>query len=142
MLKSVAPSFLAVCLAAAGPARADSDALSPRALSVGESLRAAASGSLATSLNPAGLVSTQSYVIEGSYGYRAADHAHIQSVSLCDSVTSRVGACLFYNHLSADPTAEGDMHLHEVGLTTALPLGSLAIGVTNKYVSYSESVME
>ena len=124
-------------------ARAEGDAINARAIGVGESLRAAASGSLATTLNPAGLSLSRSYVIEGGYGYRHEDKSHIQNVSICDSVTTRVGACLYYTHLSADPSEEGDRTLHEVGLTTSVPLGtSLVIGITQKYVSYSESVME
>ena len=96
---------------AAGP-----DVLSPRAIAMGESLRAAASGALATILNPAGIVLTRSYVLEGAYGYRPEDHANIQSVSVCDSVTTRVGACLYYTHLSADMTldGQGSRYRHEV----------------------------
>ncbi len=121
---------------AAGP-----DLISPRAIAMGESLRAAASGALATILNPAGIVLTRSYVLEGDYGYRPEDHANIQSVSVCDSVTTRVGACLYYTHLSADMTldGQGSRYRHEVGLTTGVPLGGgLSLGVTNKYVSYNE----
>ena len=135
--------ILVLSAASAGFARADSDVLGARSLAVGESLRAAASGSLATSLNPAGAAMTRAYVIEGGYGYRPDDKSHIQAVSLCDSVTSRVAACLYYTHLSADPSEAGDRSLHEFGITTAVPLGSsLALGVTNRYVSYSESVTE
>ena len=134
---------LVLSVASAGFARADGDVLGARSLAVGESLRAAATGSLATHLNPAGVALTRSYVIEGGYGYRPDDKSHIQAVSLCDSVTSRVGACLYYKHLSADPSLEGDRSLHEFGITTAVPLGSsLALGVTNRYVSYRESVNE
>jgi hypothetical protein len=125
-----------------GVAHAESDLLNPRAIAVGEALRAAATGALAISLNPAGLALARSYVIEGSYGYRPEDHAHVEAVSLCDSVTSRVAACLSYNHLSADP-AVGERSWHEAALTMAIPLGdSLSFGITNKYVSYSESMAE
>lgn len=133
----------AVSVPCLGEARAETDVINARAIGVGESLRAAAAGSLATILNPAGLALSRGYVIEGGYGYRPDDSSHIQNVSICDSVTTRVGACLYYTHLSADPSEMGDRSLHEVGLTTAVPLGtSLAIGITQRYVSYSESVME
>jgi hypothetical protein len=130
-------------LCAGGLVHADNDAdiLSPRSLGMGESLRAAASGSLATTQNPAGVALTKSYVIEGGYGYRPEDHSNIEAVSICDSVTSRVGACLAYNHLSADLTTagQGDRSRHELGLTVATPLGeSFALGVTQRYVSYTE----
>jgi hypothetical protein len=144
MVKNLVARTLAgaLLLLGAGQAGADSEALSPRATGVGEALRAAATGSLATSLNPAGLALGRSYVLEGAYGYRPDDDAHIQAVSVCDSVTTRVGACLFYSHLSADPSEEGDRSLHEVGITSAVPLGALGIGITQRYVTYKESVME
>jgi hypothetical protein len=117
------------------------DVLSPRTVAMGEALRAAATGALATVLNPAGVVLTKSYVLEGSYGYRPDDHANIQNVSICDSVTTRIGACLYYNHLSADLTldGQGSRYRHEAGLTLAFPFGEgLSIGVTHRYVSYNE----
>jgi len=132
-------------LCAAGGAsvgHADPDVLSPRALGMGESLRAAATGSLSTTQNPAGVALTKSYVLEGGYGYRPEDHSNIESISICDSVTSRVAACLAYDHLTSDLTTDGqgDRTRHEVGLTLGVPLGdSLAIGTTSRYVSYSES---
>jgi hypothetical protein len=128
--------------AAASPVLADPDVITPRALAMGESLRASASGALSTSLNPAGVALTKTYVLEGGYAYRAADHSNIQAVSICDSVTSRVAACLAYDHLSADMTTDGqgERRRHEVGLTTATPLGeALAFGVTWRYVSYTEN---
>ena len=127
--------------ASAGAQSVGPDILSPRAIAMGEALRAAATGALSTILNPAGVVLTRSYVLEGSYGYRPEDHSNIQSISVCDSVTTRVGACLYYTHLSGDLTldGQGSRYRHEVGLTTAVPLSdALSIGITNKYVSYNE----
>jgi hypothetical protein len=127
--------------ATAGAQSVGPDVLSPRTIAMGEALRAAATGALSTILNPAGAVLTRSYVLEGSYGYRPEDHSNIQSISVCDSVTTRVGTCLYYTHLSADMTldGQGSRYRHEVGLTTAVPLSAgLSIGITNKYVSYNE----
>ena len=143
MLKTLLAGAVAgSLLLGAGAARADGDALGPRATGVGESLRAAATGALATVLNPAGLTLARNYVVEASYGYRHADKTHVQAVSICDSVTTRVGACVFYNHVSADPTVPGDLYLHEGGITMSTPMGPLSLGVTNKYVSYNESMTE
>jgi hypothetical protein len=143
MAKPVASLVLGLSVFASGFARADEDVLSPRAIGVGEALRAAATGAIAATLNPAGIVTSRSYVIEGSYGFRPDDKSHIQMVSICDSVTTRVGACIYYKHLSADPSEDGDRSLHDVGITLAAPLGpNFAIGVTNRYVNYAESVME
>jgi hypothetical protein len=138
---SFATGFAGMAAGARAQTSLGPDILSPRAIAMGEALRAAASGALATTLNPAGIVLTRSYVLEGSYGYRPDDHANIQSVSICDSVTTRVGACLYYDHLSGDLTLDGagSRYRHEVGLSMAVPLADgLSIGVTNKYVSYSE----
>jgi hypothetical protein len=143
MVKTLVAGALAgALLLGAVPAGADNDALSPRAMGVGESLRAAATGSLATRINPAGLALVRTYVLEAAYGYRPVDKSHIQAVSVCDSVTTRVGACLFYTHLSADPSEMGSRSLHEVGITTAVPLGGFSLGMTQRYVTYKESVME
>src|SRR5262249_30094710 len=128
-------------MAAAAGAKPGRDIRSRRAIAMGGALGAAAPGSLATSLNPAGIVLTRSYVLEGSYGYRPEDHANIEAVSICDSVTTRVGACLYYDHLSADFTldGQGSRYRHEFGLTLAVPLAEgLSIGVTHKYVRHHD----
>lgn len=122
-------------------ARADFVELSPRALGMGESLRAAATGALAITQNPAGIALSKTYVLEGDYGYRPDDHTNVEMVSVCDSVTARVGACLSYNHLSSDFTTngQGDRSRHEFGLTVGVPLGdNLTLGTTTRYVTYSE----
>src|SRR5262245_64225175 len=110
------------------PGRAEPELVSPRALGMGESLRAAASGALAISQNPAGVALTRMYVIEGGYGYRPEDHSNIQAASICDSVTSKIAACLSYNHLTSDLTTDGqgDRSRHDAGLTVAVPLGELS----------------
>jgi hypothetical protein len=125
----------------ASVARADFVELSPRALGMGESLRAAATGALAVTQNPAGIALAKTYVLEGDYGYRPDDHTNVEMVTICDSMTARIGACLSYNHLSSDFTTDGtgDRSRHEFSLTLGAPLGdNLAIGSTTRYVSYSE----
>src|SRR5262249_29994875 len=129
--------------AVAGLAHADPDVVSPRTLGMGESLRAAASGSLSTTLNPAGIALTKTYVLEGGYGYRPEGHSNNQTVPIWDSTTSRLAACLAYNHLSSDLTTDGQggKSLHDIGLTLATHLGdSFIIGTTSRYVSYSETL--
>jgi hypothetical protein len=54
-----------------------------------------------------------------------------------------VAACLYYTHLSADVTldGQGSRYRHDVGLTLAVPLAEgLSLGVTNRYISYSENL--
>src|SRR5204863_928724 len=91
-------------------------------------------------LNPAGAALTGAYVLEGTFGMRPVDNARTAQASVCDSVTSRVAACLYYEYLKASPEG-GEETAHEVGLTTAFPIGDvLILGVTNRYKSYSASV--
>jgi hypothetical protein len=133
---------VALC-AGAAEVRADmlNESLGPRAVGAGEALSAAAYGSVAKSLNPAGVGLSKAYVVEGSYGFRPEDDAKIASVSICDS-TRRVSACLSYDFVTASPT-EGERTLHVVSLATAFPLSDKVIlGVTNRYIRYSESGSE
>jgi hypothetical protein len=131
----------------AGGARGQSvtEALSPRSVGMGESLRAAATGALAPLLNPAGVALTKSYVFEGFYGFRPEDKSHVEAVSLCDSVTTNVAACLSYDHLSASPEyalGTGDRSSHRFALTTAMPISdAIFFGITQKYVIYSAKMM-
>jgi hypothetical protein len=120
--------------------------LGPRSVGVGEALRAAAVGSLATTLNPAGVSLARSYVIEGDYMYRPDDHANVQVISLCDSVTARVGACLYYDHLSIAPddsAGDGQRYMHQFGISVSMPVGeSFLLGITQRYVSYTDTLVD
>jgi hypothetical protein len=130
-----------------GEAHAQSvtEALSPRSVGMGEALRGAATGALAPLLNPAGAALTKSYVFEGFYGFRPEDHSHVEAVSLCDSVTTNVAACLSYDHLSASPEymlGTGERSSHRFALTTAVPVSdAIFFGITQKYVIYDETMM-
>jgi hypothetical protein len=128
----------------AGSAQADADSITdligPRALGLGEALRAEASGAAGTVLNPAGVGLTKGmYVIEGAYGFRNAEDGTAIAISVCDTTTSRVSACLYYDYFSS--TVEGgESAMHQAGLTSAIPLGEMILfGVTSKYVDYEES---
>jgi hypothetical protein len=114
------------------------DTIGARALGSGEAQRATATGASATQLNPAGAGLIRAYVLEGSYGFRPEDDATVAGGSVCDSVTSRMAACVYYNYFSTEPDG-GGRTLHDVGLTLALPLGEkLSIGATGRYVDYTE----
>jgi hypothetical protein len=146
LLASVIFAILSAPLTGQAHAQSDNEALDARAVGMGETLRAAASGALSTTLNPAGVALVKNYVIEGSYMYRPSDHSNVEAISLCDSVTTRIAACLYYNHISAspddDPTGDGRT-LHEGGITMAMPLGeSFSLGITQKYVDYTDPVSE
>jgi hypothetical protein len=115
------------------------DSIGARALGSGEAMRALPIGGNATTLNPAGAGLVRAYVLEGQYGFRKGDGGTIAGGSVCDSTTSRVAACLYYNYLEADPSG-GTRELHDIGLTLALPLAErVIVGSTIRYVDYSEA---
>jgi hypothetical protein len=120
-------------LVAGEAARADadglSDALGPRELALGGSLRASAIGALATSLNPAGVALTRELVLEGSYGYRPQDSASLVALTACDSTNAAPG-CFYYRYASLTPSLDGmDDHRrsHVAGMTLSRPLSPRVI---------------
>ncbi|MFH0902628.1 MAG: hypothetical protein V2A73_18515 [Pseudomonadota bacterium] len=137
---AIPPLLVASLVVGSGAAKADSlpDALGPRELGTGEARRAAATGSTAAVLNPAGAALTRSYVIEISGGLRPddGDEADVFAVSICDSVTSRAAACISYNYLQNESIES----FHNVGLTTAVPLSErFFVGLTNRYLSLDDA---
>ena len=91
-------------------AAADADSLNdffgPREISVGESMRADATGARATTLNPAGLGLNSQLVFQGAYGFRPDDSATAIAASACDS-TVPVPGCFYYNYFDAEPEVDG-----------------------------------
>lgn len=143
-----------LALVAAGPlARADADgltdALGPRELALGGGLRAgrfATFGSLATSLNPAGLaLGPREVVFEGSYGYRPDDSASLVSLSACDSTNAAPG-CFYYRYASLTPSDGGmDVHQrsHVGGVTLSRIVSSrFVMGVGIKYFNLKHDMDE
>src|SRR5437763_1457904 len=98
--------LLLLFLGAAAAHAQSTEVLEPRSLALGESLRADATGSLAIALNPSGLPLSHGYQLEGTFGYRPTDHANVETVSIYDSVTSRVAACLYYQHLGSSANTD------------------------------------
>jgi hypothetical protein len=133
----------AVLLPAVAHADNVTESMGPRAIAMGEALRAASFGSLSTTLNPAGLALSKTYELEATYGFRPEDSANLFSASVCDSVTTRIAACLFYKFLDANPsTVDGEWErtMHAAGMTLAAPVGdALTLGVSGKYVDYQET---
>lgn len=135
---SIATLCAAPSLAHAGDPLGES--MGPRAIGLGEALRAAAVGAASTVMNPAGAALSRSYVIEGTYGYRGQDDATSANVSICDS-TSRLAACAYYDYFNASPST-GTRKLSEAGVTLAVPLAEkFLIGATTKWVDYTEKPM-
>jgi hypothetical protein len=129
---------------AAADANSLTDYFGPREISLGETMRADSYGSLATTLNPAGLALNRQLVFEGSYGYRPGDSASAVGVSACDS-TVVVPGCFYYHYLGAEPTLEGndyDRRVHEGGIAAAKALSSrLFLGINARYFDYESNLM-
>lgn len=141
----LAPAIL-LSLSTAALADADSltDNLGPRAVALGDSLRAEAIGTQSTVLNPAGLALNQQLVFEGSFGYRDTDKANIGSVAACDSTTP-VAGCFYYHYLNAEPGL-GEMDVkrrfHEAGMTAARALSpQILMGTNTHFFDYNSNVM-
>tara|TARA_R110002096_G_scaffold44524_9_gene119872 strand:- start:25708 stop:26607 length:900 start_codon:yes stop_codon:yes gene_type:complete len=133
----LAPAIL-LSLSTATRANADSltDNLGPRAVALGDSLRAESVGTQSTVLNPAGLALNQQLVFEGSFGYRDSDKANIGSVAACDSTTP-VAGCFYYHYLNSKPNL-GEMdvtrRVHEAGVTAARALSKqILIGTNTRF---------
>jgi hypothetical protein len=145
--RSLRVAFAVVLLGLAPPAAARADSLTdyfgPREISVGETLRANAQGSQATTLNPAGLALTRQLVFEGSYGYRPEDSASTVAASACDS-TVPVPGCFYYHYFTAKPEIEGmetSRRAHEFGIAAARALTRrISFGVNARYFDYESAI--
>lgn len=145
-MRSIACAIAAL-LVSTSSAAADtalSDYFGPRELSVGESMRAEATGARAITLNPAGLALTRQLVFEGSYGFRPEDSASSLAVSACDS-TNALPGCYYYRYFSAEPkvgSTEFARRAHEFGVSLSRALSpQILIGVTTKYFDYNSDML-
>lgn len=144
-------SILCAVLLLGGPcvaaAQAD-DIAGARALGMGDALRAAAVGSAGLHLNPSGITLVRGYVIEAAYGYRSEDGLSTVDTSIVDTLTSRLGAGVFFSYLTGSPRSEREGLMpageklersgYQAGLSLAMPFAEfLHIGLTGKYVSIS-----
>ncbi len=134
-------------LLAEGSAFAQEDFVGVRALGMGEAMRASATGAEAALLNPAAMSLVKQYVIEAQYGLRVEDLGHHTSVAIVDSITTRVGASLYYNFAYSSPKfgfvwpggfvkdGAATRIVHVAGLALSVPIGEKVIlGATTKYV--------
>jgi hypothetical protein len=147
MRSFISLATLALVVAAASPARAQSDFVGTRAMGMGEAQRATATGASGPLLNPAGMSLVRQYVIEGMYGIKVESVGHHANLTIVDSITSRIAAGLFYSYIYETPklgfnwagglidsekvTRTG----HAAGLSLSVPLGDhFLLGVTAKYL--------
>jgi len=142
--------FAALLVASPSKPAAAKDLVGTRASGMGGALRAAAVGSAAPLLNPAGMSLAKTYIINALYQFRGSDSASQVHASIVDSTTSRVAAALFYNFVHATPSYSYQGHkveqtdqTHEVGLALSMALGSwLTVGATTRYINHGSEVPE
>lgn len=120
------------------------DPLGPRELAMGESLRADARGTAATTLNPAGLALSSDLVFEGAYGHGMGNGADVVNIAACDS-TVPLPACYYYRYINADPQIGGmsfRRRVHEGGVAVSRTIApQVAIGFTTRYFDYTTDLM-
>lgn len=144
-LARIALATALLCASEPATARADSltDYFGPREISLGEAKRADAQGSLATTLNPAGLALGRQLVFEGSYGYRGTDSSSTVGVSACDS-TVPVPGCFYYHYFTAKPEVDGmefKRRVHEFGIAAARAISSrIGFGLNTRYFDFESDL--
>lgn len=136
---------LALTTSAYADANSLIDYFGPRAIAVGDAMRADAKGATSIALNPAGLSLTRELVLEAHYGLRPDDSANSVNASLCDSTTP-VAGCLYYRFFNASLELAGtdiaERRAHEVGFSASRALSQrLMFGITTKYFDYNSDLV-
>ena len=117
------------------------DFVGARALSLGESYRAIATGNDALYFNPAGLTLLKRYSVEGQYLLSLADERHVGDISVVDSKTNALAVGLAYTFLGAELTKRQTIG-HTATLGMAYPIFDklLSVGVGLKYKSVTDAI--
>jgi hypothetical protein len=135
--------FLALLLASlySAPGSAQ-DFVGVRALSLGESYRAIATGNDAIYMNPAGLAIIPRYSAELHYGFNLEAEDHQFDVSVVDSKTSIVAAGIAYTLQGSELTRRTTLqHTATVGAAYGILPQMLSAGVGLKYTNVSDAVV-
>ncbi len=153
MLRTLLALSATLAVLGRAPRAGADDVVGTRALGMADALTGAAVGSAAVHLNPSGMTLVRGYVVEAAYGYRGNDGMSTFDGSVVDTLTSSLGAGVFFNYLTSSPKAglfmpgtlpaEGklDRSGYQVGLALALPLAEfLHLGATGKYATYESRV--
>jgi len=119
------------------------DFVGARALSLGESYRAIATGNDALYFNPAGLPLLKRYSIEGQYILSLADERHVGDFSIVDSKTNPLAVGLAYTFLGAELTKRQTIgHTATLGLAYPIFDKLFSVGVGLKYKSVSDAIAQ
>jgi hypothetical protein len=133
-------AIVAAALCGAADARAQ-DFVGARALALGESYRAIATGNDAIYYNPAGLPSLKRYALEAHYAMDLVDEKHQGDLSLVDSKTSPLAVGLAYTFAGSELTRRTTL-AHTATLAVAYPLFPqlFSIGAGFKYKNVSDAI--
>ena len=113
------------------------DLFGTRSLATGNAFRAVGTSNDTLFFNPAGVVITRRYEIEGHYGFSPGDRLQLWHASVVDSKTTTVGAGIGYSHISG-AGAPGDSSGSVVNLALGFPLSSrVAFGLGLKYLGFA-----
>jgi len=113
------------------------DLFGTRSLAMGNAFRAVGTSNDTLFFNPAGLVATRRYEIDGHYGFSPGERLGLWHASIVDSKTANVGVGIGYSHLSGKG-ALGESNGSLVHLGLGIPLASrVAFGVGFKYLGFT-----
>jgi len=108
---------------------------SARDLALGESLRAAAVGTMSPELNASGVSLTNELTIQLDYGYFKEAGGSAFRGAVCDSTTPIAG-CVYYRYGTGDLPGDLTQSAHTTGVTLAKRIGLFSIGFAGKRVWY------
>lgn len=114
------------------------DLFGTRSLATGNAFRAVGTSNETIFFNPAGVVATRRYQVDGQYGFSPGERMSLWHASIVDSKTSNVGVGIGYTHLSGTGSlVESSGSL--VNLSLGVPLASrVAVGAGFKYLGFSQ----
>jgi hypothetical protein len=117
------------------------DFVGARALSLGESYRAIATGNDAIYFNPAGLPLLKRYALEAHYLMDLVDESHQGDVSVVDSKTNPLAVGLAYTFQGSELTRRQTLQ-HTATLAVAYPLFDrlFSVGAGFKYKNVSDAI--
>jgi hypothetical protein len=117
------------------------DFVGARAMGLGESYRAIATGNDAIYFNPAGLPLLKRYSVEGSYLLSLQDERHVADISVVDSKTNPLAVGIAYTFLGAELTRRQTIgHTATLGMAYPIFEQLLSIGVGLKYKNVSDAI--
>lgn len=113
------------------------DLFGTRSLGMGNAFRAVGTSNETLFFNPAGVVATRRYQVDGHYGFSPGDRLSLWHASIVDSKTSNVGVGIGYSHL-AGLGGPAETSGSVVNFSLGVPLASrVAIGAGFKYLGFS-----